>query len=86
MSLFQEAIRDEHGLVDVAYLSLYWLMAHVLGAIVFVCVLALWAFWRNDTFDPQALGIAIGAICGGFATALGALAAYMLATRKPKVE
>lgn len=33
-------------------------------------------------YDPQPLGNAIGFACGGFGVALGALAAYMAATRR----
>jgi hypothetical protein len=34
-------------------------------------------------YDPQPLGVAIGAAAGGFGVALGALAAYMAMTRRP---
>jgi hypothetical protein len=37
-------------------------------------------------FDPQPIGLAIGAVFAGFATALGALAAYMAATRPPRPQ
>lgn len=83
MSIFREAITED-GVVDVAYLALFWLMVMVLGAITFACVMTAAAFLRCTgacTFDPQPLGIAVGAICTGFATALGALAGYMVATR-----
>jgi hypothetical protein len=95
--IFREAIRDEKGLVDVAYLSLYVVTLLVLGAITFTCLMTAWSFISCIEvldikppilcrFDPQPLGIAVGAICGGFATALAALAAYMAATRpRPNV-
>jgi hypothetical protein len=84
VSVFREAITDTDGIVDVSYLALFWVLVSVLGAITFVCVMTLVAFLRcssNCAFDPQPLGIAVGAICTGFATALGALAGYMAATR-----
>ncbi len=87
MSIFREAIVDTSGQVDVANLALFWLMFAVLSTITFMCFMVAFVFWRctaNCTFDPQPLGMAIGAACAGFATALGALAAYMLAVRPPK--
>lgn len=88
MSIFREAITDADGLVDVSYLALFWVMVSVLGAITFICAMSVVAFIRctaNCLFDPQPLGIAVGAICTGFATALGALAGYMAATRRDRV-
>lgn len=85
MSIFREAITDSSGVVDVSYLALFWVMVSVLGAITFVCAMTAIVFLRcnaNCTFDPQPLGFAVGAICAGFATALGSLAGYMLATRR----
>lgn len=84
VSIFREAIVDASGQVDVAYLALFWVMVSVLSAIAFVCLMSAAVFLRctqNCAFDPQPLGMAIGAICAGFATALGALAGYMVATR-----
>lgn len=93
--LLRQAITDENGVVDVAYLALFWVMVSVLGSIAFLCVMSTFSFVRCHQvaatattpavlclFDPQPLGLAIGAICGGFATALGGLAAYMAATRR----
>ena len=34
--------------------------------------------------DVQSLGVAIGAICGGFAAAIGGLATYMAATSRDR--
>lgn len=84
MSIFREAISDTDGVVDVSYLALFWVMCSVLGAITFLSAMAVTVFWRckhDCAFDMQAFGIAVGAICTGFATALGGLAAYMAATR-----
>ena len=95
MDWIRESISDEHGVADVAYVSLFIIVFAVLGAIAFVCLMSAVSFCMCHElpmttpptlcrFDPQPLGIAVGAICTGFATALGALAAYMAATRPPR--
>lgn len=91
LGVFQQAIRDEKGQVDVAYLAVFYLMVSVLGAISVVCFLdaaivlsCVFGHGMKCTYDPQALGIAVGAICGGFAAALGALGAYMRLVQPPK--
>lgn len=89
MSIFREAIVDQDGAVDVSYLALFWVMVSVLGAITFICAMSAWAFLRchaNCVFDAQGIGIAVAAICGGFATAIGGLAAYMAATKHERVK
>jgi len=92
----RSTLTDDNGRFDVAYVSLFGVMGAVIGAIGVMCVLSAFAFYRcvpvvretvalvTCSYDPQPLGIAIGAACGGFATALGALAGYMLATRPPR--
>ena len=93
MSWIRESITDDRGIADVAYVSLFGVMVAVLGSILFMCLFSGIAYWRCVEvlttapqvlcrFDPQPLGIAVGAVCGGFATALGGLAAYMAATRR----
>lgn len=84
MSIFRGAITDEKGQVDVANLALFWVMVSVLGAITFACGMSFLAWFAGCrgaahvcAYDPQPLGVAVGAICVGFATALGALGAYM---------
>jgi hypothetical protein len=104
MGIFREAVTDSDGLVDVAYLALFWVMSAVLSSILFICVMSAISYARctpmaaqvfgvaptqtiipavTCSFDPQPVGIAVGAICGGFATALIALATYMGLTRRP---
>jgi len=86
---------DDNGRYDVAYVSLFGIMAAVLSSVVVMCTVSTMAYFRcqvftvngvivNCTYDPQPLGTAIGFACGGFATALGALAGYMMATRPPR--
>lgn len=95
MNWIRESITDDRGIADVAYVSLFGVMIAVLGSILFMCLVSGIAYGRcvevldvNPQvlcrFDPQPLGIAVGAVCGGFATALGGLAAYMAATRRPR--
>jgi hypothetical protein len=93
MKWLREAISDQDGVADVAYISVFVVAGAVLGAIIFVCLLTAIAYIRCTEvlainppvlcrFDPAPLGTAIGLICGGFATAIGALAGYMAATRR----
>lgn len=84
VSLFREAIVDEKGQVDVVNVALFWLMLTVLGAITFACVMSFFSWLASCrgaahqcSYDPQSLGIAVGAICTGFSTAVGAVGAYM---------
>lgn len=85
----RESISDENGLADVAYVGFFMVGGAVVSAIVAMTVTAVVAAYVRCrasaaacTFDPQPLGIAIGAACTGLATALGALAGYMVATRR----
>ncbi len=95
MNWIRSTLTDDDGRYDVAFVSLFCVMGAVVNTIVTMCVVSTFAYLRcrsfevngvivNCTYDPQPLGIAIGAVCGGFATALGALAGYMLATRPPR--
>lgn len=92
MRWITESLKDEQGRYDVAYVSLFSIAASVFWVIPFLCTMSWYAFYKcqpvfNDkvqilcTYDPQPLGVAVGAVCGGFATALAALSAYMAATR-----
>lgn len=90
---FSDALKDQDGDYDVAYVALFAIATAVFAAIPFLCLMTAIAFFKCEpiiqqgitpiicTFDPQPVGIAIGAVCTGFATALGALAGYMAATR-----
>jgi len=86
------AISDDNGEVDVGNLGLFVLIGLVLSAIPFACAMvlarAILAANKIDfPFDVQALGISIGAICSGFATAIGGWgAARRLADNKGAVE
>jgi hypothetical protein len=89
----QQAMKDNEGDYDVAYVALFGVALAVFLTLPFLCIMSMISYFRcvpiiKDgitpiicNFDPQPLGIAIGAVCGGFATALASLAGYMAATR-----
>lgn len=95
--LLQGALRDENGQGDIAYIAMGGLGLAVLGPVLLMTAMSMVAHFRctpqvlvikdavtviKCDYDPQPLGTAIGLACGGFGVALGALAAYMAATRK----
>ncbi len=80
---FQSLITDEHGEADIGRLALFVLISIVLGAIPTLIVAGIAAAYYGKPFDPQPYGVAIGAICGGFGAALGALGIYLLGDKKP---
>lgn len=96
MKWLKQALTDSHGVYDVAYISLFAISLSILGTVPFLCIAAWISYSRcvpvvserlplvTCSFNPEPLGIAIGAIAAGFATALGALAGYMAATRPRK--
>lgn len=95
MNWIHSSLTDENGRYDVAYVSLFGIMGAVLSSVVVMCTVSTMAYFRcqvftvnevivNCLYDPQPLGTAIGFACGGFATALAALAGYMVATRTPR--
>ena len=76
-SWFRNALTDPRGDWDVGYIGLFVLMVLVIGAIPFVCGMAVYcAMNRCETYSPMGVGSAIAYICGGFATALGGLGFY----------
>lgn len=57
----------------------------VLGVIPLMCFMAfiaLFYFRTNPAEVLRSLGIGIGAVCGGFATALGALGMFVFGDRR----
>jgi hypothetical protein len=91
----RESISDESGQADIAYIAIAALTGGALGALGFVCAMSAWAFWTciplvkpdvvvNCTYDPLPLGQSAGLIFAAFATLIGSLCGYMLATRKPR--
>jgi len=77
MGIFRSAVTESDGVtINVGYLALFWLMVVVLGVIPVLVVLALL------DIDVQPIGIAVGAVCGGFATALGSLGFFVWGDRR----
>jgi hypothetical protein len=74
------AITESDGItVDPGYLSLYCVMWLVLGAIPVVCSLGVLAVWRDPAVAAaviQNVGIAVGAIVGGFGATLAGLGVF----------
>ncbi len=77
-SIFRSAITDGNGDVDAGYLAMFALMALVVGAIPIMVIGAFLAMWFDPTheFNVKDLGIGIGAVCGGFATAAGGIGMF----------
>jgi hypothetical protein len=84
--IFHNAITEADGVsVNVGYLSLFWVMIGVLGAIPLLILIAIAQLWLSDSHavNVQELGVAIGAVCTGFGVALGALGLFLMGDRKP---
>lgn len=77
-SVFRSAITGDDGEVDSGYLALYWLLVVVIGVIPVMCVGAVCAMWNDPAghFDAQGLGIGVGSVCAGFATAAGGVGIF----------
>lgn len=98
VSWLREAISDENGIADAAYISIIWALVAVIGTVSFLCGMSAVSYYRcyqiadvgqgvraqvPCVYDPQPLGVAIGAVLAAFAGLIGALAGYMAATRRP---
>lgn len=82
-SVFRGAITDRDGLIDSGYLGAFFVMAVVVGAVPFMCLLSAFTLYFSPTHsvDVQALGVGIGAVCAGFATAIGAVGLFRMGDR-----
>lgn len=89
----REAFSDENGQADIAYGAIGVLTIGALGSLGFICLMQAWAFLRcvplvkpdvvvNCTYDPLPMGQAAGLIFAAFATLIGSLCGYMMATRR----
>lgn len=76
--IFRSAITGEDGQVDAGYLALFWVLVLVVGAIPVMCVgtLAAMYFDAHHVFKAQELGVGIGAVCTGFAAAIGGVGLF----------
>ena len=89
----REALTDENGQGDIAYIAIGALTAAAIGALTFIFGMSAWDYFScrplvkpdvvvNCSFSPLPIGQAAGLIFGAFATLIGALAGYMVATRR----
>lgn len=104
MSWLREAIGDEKGVADMAYVSVGALIGTLVSSVVFLCFMSAISYYNCQEivdvgqgikasikckYDPNPLGIAIAACIAAFGSPIGALAGYMVATRRreaPKIE
>lgn len=93
MNWLREAISDERGFADIAYVAIGALTGAAIGALGFICVMSAIAYFRcvplvtpqvvvNCTYDPLPTGQSAGLIFTAFAALIGSLCGYMVATRK----
>lgn len=101
MSWLREAISDNDGLADMAYIAIGALCMAAIAALGYIIVMATISYVRCThivdvgkdvraaipcVFDPLPLGQAAGLIFGAFGALIGALAGYMAATRRPQKD
>lgn len=97
MTWLREAISDEHGQGDAAYISILSIAVTLVGTVVFLCMMSVVSYARcthvvdvsygkilatSCQFDPQPLALGIAAAIGAFGAPIIALAGYMAATRR----
>lgn len=97
MTWLREAISDNDGLADIAYISIAWLVAIMVLSITFLCAMSAVSYLRCTEivdvgqgvrsavpckYDPQPLGTSIAACLAAFGSPIGALALYMAQTRR----
>ena len=79
--LFHSAIVNADGTVNIGYLTLFRLLRMLFIVVTVECLLAVFGAWikPDKTVDIiQALGIAVGATCGGgFGAALAACGVFL---------
>ena len=91
----REAVSDETGQADIAYIAIFALTCGALGSLFFISAMSAVAYFRcvplvkpdvvvNCAFDPLPMGQAAGLIFGAFGALIGSLAGYMVATRKQR--
>ena len=98
MAWLREAISDDSGLADMAYIAIGALTVSAIATLAFVCIMAAISYFecnpeihadaqgiknvKSCIFDPLPVGQAAGLIFGAFAALIGSLAGYMAATRR----
>lgn len=97
MSWLREAISDENKQADMAYVAIGALIGTLIGSVGFLCMMSAISYYNCQEivdvgqgirasvrckYDPNPLGIAIAACIAAFGSPIGALAGYMVATRR----
>jgi hypothetical protein len=82
-SWLHRLVSDDHGEPDIGRLAVLVLIGMVVGSVAAIIVMDAYALHTGRKFDPTPIGVAVGAICGGFSTALGALGLYLIGDKKP---
>jgi hypothetical protein len=86
--IFRSAITDENGDVDVGYLALIWGLIGWGVAVGVVLTAGGFSVYRHPDKAAeiiQSIGVAVGAVSGGFATMLGAVGLFRMGD-KPHAE
>jgi hypothetical protein len=93
----REAISDEAGMADIAYIAIGALTTGALGSLAFISLMSAIAYFQctplvkpdvvvNCIYDPLPMGQAAGLIFGAFGALIASLAGYMVATRTPRAK
>lgn len=95
IQLIKESLSDDKGLGDIAYISIAALTVSAITSLSHILILATidygmcWYTIEKQSgpmalcsFNPVPTGQAAGLIFGAFAALIGALAAYVVATRR----
>lgn len=81
---FRDLITDDAGALDGPRLGLAVLIVLILGAVPIMVLLAiLQMVWPEHPAPIKDLGIGIGSVCGGFATAVAAMGLYLVGDKRP---
>ena len=83
--MIRDLLTDDHGHWDIGYVSLAFLMAMILGVIPIMLCLVIWRFYiePGHPLELLAVGQAIGLVTAAFGSPLAALAAYIMAVKRP---
>ncbi len=102
VGLIRQALTDEAGQGDIAYVAIAGLTLAAIGALSFIFLMSAISYInckpittisKGDqsvtsvipcNFDPLPVGQSAGLIFGAFAALIGALAGYMVSTRKQR--
>lgn len=101
MKWLREAVSDQDGLADMAYIVIGALAVSAICSLAFILAMATVSYIRcthivdvgegvraaiSCVFDPLPVGQSAGLIFGAFGALIGALAGYMAATRRASAK